>query len=60
MPYMLVADYAKLKGITRQAVEDRISRKTLAAKMREVRVKRRMVFVNAEEVQALARMQTEE
>jgi predicted DNA-binding protein YlxM (UPF0122 family) len=59
MPYLTVAEYAKLKNISRQAVEERISRGTLPAVLRSVKVKRKMVVVNAEEVEALARMQGE-
>lgn len=60
MPYLTIADYALLKGITRQAVEQRISSGSLAVAHRNVKVKRKMIPVNAEEVEALARMQGEE
>lgn len=59
MPHMTIADYALLNHITRQAVEDRIERGTLGAVVRDIKVKRKMVIVNTEEIDALARLQAE-
>lgn len=45
MQYLTVKEYADLFGITRQAVEDRIKRKTLAAVIRPIPVKCRVIPV---------------
>ncbi len=60
MPYITIQDYAKLKNISRQAVDDRISRGALACSFKLMKVKRKVIFVNSEELKELARMQEKE
>lgn len=57
MLYYTISEYAELKGISRQAVEDRIRRGTLPIVFKEVKTKRKLIPVKPEDVQALAQGQ---